>query len=611
MRLIFIEIYHELRYLYIFLRILGFKIYYLNIETIDKNISDQNYKNLILYYKNKKIYLLDLINETSKNFTAEIFDNDFNGQTYHFNKKILDSRLKEKLYKNFNIDIPREKFEIYMSSILQSNIQRKFQSLGSIINYWCSYNVSEHKTIIIINNLSDYFICLNDKNIKIQYYPLSFINFFFKKINLCINFCKKKFLVKKNKKKIIDKNFLPKKNINSKYLYIFHKSTVYANLFKKDLFFFNNDKFLSKENVLSVLYNNNNEGIINILNISLYKKIFFLFKVINFFIRLFFSNMSLNNLALTILYSKIFYRFLVFSYNLEKFKNVETAFIDWDTHCPKELILALELKKITTICVQERSIQSQYKYFYNIICDIFLSSVPNMKNIFLQKPFSRVNNVIEYGNYRQDHFFNDKYDQLIAKKFNISKDDITVVLFLHHTENKYKDQLNKPALNWDNQLYILNEIFALFSEIKNLKIIFRFKNIEWIKNNKFQEIISKIERTNNMFIDKDYETSFFSYSLARFANVVVGPHSSILDELIEAGFENVLILDYGYRIKSIVRNLKYENTKFICKNSNDLQNRLKIILNDKKSLNFKNNLLQQQISYKDKLYEILKKKIIL
>ena len=62
--------------------------------------------------------------------------------------------------------------------------------------------------------------------------------------------------------------------------------------------------------------------------------------------------------------------------------------------------MALELNGIQTICAQERSIQSKYKYFYNIICDTFLSSVPNMDKIFMEKPFSKVNKVIDFGNYR-------------------------------------------------------------------------------------------------------------------------------------------------------------------------------------------------------------------
>ena len=95
-------------------------------------------------------------------------------------------------------------------------------------------------------------------------------------------------------------------------------------------------------------------------------------------------------------------------------------------------------------------------------------------------------------------------------------------------------------------------------------------------NNTFKNILNKIKNSDNFYIDKEYSKSFFSYSLARNADIVIGPHSSILDELIEAKFDNLLIFDYGYKIKSI-ENL---NTKIniYAKNSSEF-NKVKFSIN--------------------------------
>ena len=324
------------------------------------------------------------------------------------------------------------------------------------------------------------------------------------------------------------------------------------------------------------------------------------------FIALVARGISLKNIAVAILYSKIYFRFEIFRLNLLLFKNLKAAFIDWDTNCPKELILLFEINNVKTICVQERSIQSCYKYFYNVICDNFLSSVSQMKEIFLNKPYSSVNNVIEYGSYREDYFFDKKYDKLITKKYRINKDQKTIVIFAHHAETSIFNQANNLITNWDNHYYFLNETFEILSKLENIRVIYRIKHLDWIKIDKFQNIINKIKSNENMFIDNEYEKSFFSYYLARFADIAIGPHSSLLDELIQSGFKNVLIMDYGYKIKSIVKKLKYEGSDFLCENRNIFMHKLNVLLNNNENLNLKNNKIRQKHFYKDKLYKILK-----
>lgn len=608
MRLIFIEIYHEIRFFYYFLKLIGFEIYFFEIRTFKKNLTDQKYLNLINNYKKKGIKFVDFLNEEKKDLIYENFDNDFTGETFQLNNELLSDQKLQNLFRNFNINISETKFSLYIRSILQSNIQRKFHSISSILDHWLKSNFSTKKSVIVLNDLNNFFLNINDKKIKFIYFPF---NFFYSSIDIVLKIFRffKKILTKLN----IQKPYLKlkkqtKPNLNSKYIYIFHKSTNYANLFNKDLFFFEHDKYLSNNNMTSILYDDNNENIFNILQIPLKKKIIFNLKTSLFFFKSFFFEISLKNIAISLLFSKIYFRFLSFKFNLEKFNNLEVAFIDWDTNCPKELIMALELNHVHTICAQERSIQSQYKYFYNIICDTFLSSVLNMDKIFLEKPFSKVNRVIEYGNYRQDYFFDTKNDEFIKKKFSINENDLVVVLYLNHTENNFKDQVHNPITNWNNHLFFLNETYEYLNNKKRTKVIYRFKNIDWINIEKFKETISKIENTENMYIDKEYNKSYFSYSLARVADIVIGPHSSILDELIQVGFTDVLIMDYGYKLKSMLKKFNIHQN-YLCENKKEFSSKLNLLLNKSEYINFKNNRLKQELSYKDKLYHILKKKI--
>ena len=136
MRLIFIEIYHEIRFIYYFLKLIGFEIYFLKIKTFKKNLSDQKYLNLINNYKKKGIEFIEFLNEDSEDLIYENFDNDFTGETLKLNKKLLNDKNLKNLFKNFNINLSEDKFNLYIRSILQSNIQNKFHTISTILDHW-------------------------------------------------------------------------------------------------------------------------------------------------------------------------------------------------------------------------------------------------------------------------------------------------------------------------------------------------------------------------------------------------------------------------------------------------------------------------------------------
>lgn len=609
MRIVFIELYYELRFFYYFLSFIGFEVHFFKILFLRKNINNKFFINKIENLKKRKIFLIDIVEQEKNSFNFENFDNDFNGKTLELNYHLLQEKIINILFSSFKVKISKNKFEIYMRAILQANIQTQYQNIGSKLNYWFNNN-NNKKNFLIFTNFSNFFLNFDNENIIKIYFPINFIIFPF---NLSIKILRKLIYLFQKSEQIYTENQNTNKqiyksniNYNSKYLYVLHKSMMFGKLYKKQLFYFENDESLSEKEMSSVLYNDNNEDIFNLLEVPKKKNIIYFFKSIILLIKIFHKEISLKSMAIALMFSKIYLRFQIFQFNLKLFKNLQTVFIDWDTHCPKELILAFETNEIKSVCVQERSIQSSYRYFYNIICDTFLSSVPLMDQIFKNKPLSKVNQVIEFGNYRKDYLFNDKHDEFIKQKFKINETEKIILLYAHHTNNNISDQLNELITNWDNHLDFMKSTYDVLNRKKNIKVIYRFKNINWLHLDKFQNIITQIEKNENMFIDKEYSKSFFSYSLARFAHIVIGPHSSILDELIDSGFKNVIIYDYGYKIKSIVEKLKYKGTDYLCKNNEDLENKINKILSKSKNTNFIDSKIKHENSYKEKLYRILK-----
>ena len=135
MRIVFTEIYYEIRLLYYFLSLLGFKISYFKLA-FKKKVENSIYLKSINELKAKNINYVDLIEESKESFNFEHFDNDFEGSTVNLNENLLNNDLIKKLYKSFNINISFSKFKIYMQSILQGNIQKQFHIFGSQLDYW-------------------------------------------------------------------------------------------------------------------------------------------------------------------------------------------------------------------------------------------------------------------------------------------------------------------------------------------------------------------------------------------------------------------------------------------------------------------------------------------
>ena len=122
-------------------------------------MSDQKYLNLINNYKKKGIEFIEFLNEDSEDLIYENFDNDFTGETLKLNKKLLNDKNLKNLFKNFNINLSEDKFNLYIRSILQSNIQNKFHTISTILDHWLKNNFSEKKSVIVLNQLNNFFKC--------------------------------------------------------------------------------------------------------------------------------------------------------------------------------------------------------------------------------------------------------------------------------------------------------------------------------------------------------------------------------------------------------------------------------------------------------------------
>ncbi|PJZ36151.1 hypothetical protein CH354_15945 [Leptospira levettii] len=497
----------------------------------------------------------------------------------------LDKKLKhfefEKLGNLFpNVKNLDEKVSIYLLDF----VALKLTSLGSKLIFWHE-NYPDRKIIFISFSFDDLAIPKLPDNCLRLVIPipgiLSVFPFVLKVIFRI--FSKLRSLVSFKPK--LQGKFRPESHFDwgiYEHVYVTHSGLKYGSLYEKSLYYTETDPFFEPKNLVHFDYSGYNSpsedlpwfkltpakklGVKDVVFISL-KLVF----VLNFL------SIKLSSLPLKIRILILALKFRAHRIDLGQFKQLKRAYIDYDILCPKSLILAFESYNILTIGVQERYISAYYKSTTVILDQYLISSnesrlvMERSRNYLFAKSFP-------VGQYRTDEFF---------RKFpNISNEDSVgiykkriLVLGFHSDMTWIESQVN-PLLNWQAQEHFLDEIMTLASEFKDSLFTLRYKLIDWLELPFFSQIKNRLKEFQNIKISKEYGISFYSYYLVKNSDIVIGKHTSLLDEAISIG-KPTLVHDYSHNIKSVICDtFDYFGSRVICKNFDSFKERFRLLVED-------------------------------
>ena len=562
------------------LSLLKFKVYYLYIEEKTKLKKEEIASKL----KKNNIYPLPI--EFEKKISPELNYSlcDPEEFTYKKNIKIAPDKIIRKYCDLFSIN--KEKI-IKIRLLIQDFIGNKQLEVGSILATWSA--LYESKKILYVSfKFTCFYIPDTKNNVSKIIIPIDLFNYLGKIIKkIFLTF----FNFKNNEGEYLKNLNLNqkcnKKHENKKVAFVVHKGLVYGSkdhiIFEKSLYYTSDkNSCFNKYNILHLDYENFLSSDQNLLWFCLKKEktsntqIFL--KVLLASVKTLYLIKNWSQFLGWLLCMQQYSRYLRYCEVVKKFKNLKLALIDYDYLCPKTLLLAFEKNNIKTAATQERFITIFKPIFYNIMLDTYFVASEYVVNFLKQSKFHDIKNIISVGQYRSDYISLCK--KIVPEEIQEAKNKgkkIVVALGFHTTENWFESYIT-PTTNWAAQINFLEDIIKLSKLLNNVFIVLRYKELDWVNNEYFNEIINKIINCENIIISKNYSEDRHSYKLCANANLIIAKHTSLGDECLANGIP-VLFHEYTHNTKKYISDaFDYLSSEIMCYNFEELLEKSKSLL---------------------------------
>ena len=574
----------------------------------------------------QKVYFIELPknyhNKKSINFLKLLGLNWLNFQDYHIKETASIGKEAMMLQKDLGSCIDKINIANYFKDMLcekgcNKNDLKSFalSNMGVFCREFCTVikfidylKKNEKSKFIIIGQFPPILKKVFNNKIKGKakfFNIISFAIFYgiFKKIFMKILLLITKFF----KKKIISNNN-EKVNLKKyKTIYFPHQGIYYGNIYKKDHFYskeinsnfhFSNILHISTDSITTSLgkdyYKKNNVTEINFNSlgkISLKEIIFDSLKIIPRFY--FFSKDSFRTI--------IFFIGLWFSIKnslirLNSLPNAQSAIFGYDLLSPRDIAIACEIKKIKTVSTQERflSVWESDSFF---ILDHYLTINKKAEEQISAEHFGSIKKMKSIGPIRGDLIINN------LDTHKNMRDSMVLVLDSHSHTNYYKNGLRKFA-NWhDNYLFYM-DILRLSEENKNIKFIIKGKYYDFMDLSYFSKIKKLINESSNVEIFKISEQDNSAYTLMPKTGLIISRHTSAVDEILFKKLPLILYDSMGY--PSTFFNY---GKSLVVKNYDQLEEKFNLWKKD--SNGFKKNILEETKKYlhpynvDDKVYDFL------
>ena len=253
------------------------------------------------------------------------------------------------------------------------------------------------------------------------------------------------------------------------------------------------------------------------------------------------------------LFVVILYNYILIMNNikrLEKITKLRIVLVGYDILFPPQLALACKMKKISTVAVQERMISAWWaspflmEHYFVYGGETSRALEKRCKDLIINK--------YESGPIRlSNHYDAAKKTQYLNSSLPLYKWRV-LVLDNPSEADFYKDG-RRMAHNWSNILRFYQDILRLCTVFPQAHFMIKGKNFDFINIPYFSDVVSKLNKTTNCMIVKDFVkwTPFTSVSVS---DIAIAMHTSLGDEMLALGkpviFYNLFafpsqIFDYG------------------------------------------------------------------
>jgi len=337
----------------------------------------------------------------------------------------------------------------------------------------------------------------------------------------------------------------------SKVLFVPHQNNKYGNLYTTEhLFSQVRSSILHKSNMGIITYDDSSlEGFAKTVSLKSHLNPKEMKLIADIYLRLFFSKFRyiLNPAEWYIV--RMSGRAILCSKRISvEYPSAKIAILGYDIQVPDYLVLALDNSGIETVATMERPAAAVSREM--ALCSKTLFVPSEYFSFLIDNCIScAVNDLVPIGMWRTDLLV-ERLKSDTTNEAEIQR--LLCVVLPYHTPPD--NSLSNIDLVVSEQAFkhFLCDVIKLASIHPEIDFIIRGKNADWTTLDSYSEIYRVIFDSNNIEVSQNYEVLNESYNLCARADIIVGKHTSLIDEALSVSIPCV-IHDYTHNTKSVIR----------------------------------------------------------
>lgn len=337
----------------------------------------------------------------------------------------------------------------------------------------------------------------------------------------------------------------------SKVLFVPHQNNKYGNLYATDhLFSQARASVLHKSNMGIITYDDSSlEGFAKTVRLKSHLNPKELKLIAEIYLRLFFIKFRyiLNPAEWYIV--RMSARAVLCSKRISaEFPSAKIAILGYDIQVPDYLVLGLDNSGIETVATMERPAAAVSREM--ALCSKTLFVPSEYFSLLIDNSIScAVSELLPIGMWRTDLLV-ERLKSDTTNEVEIQR--LLCVVLPYHTPTDNSLSNIDLVVSEQASKHFLCDVIKLASIHPEIDFIIRGKNADWTTLDSYSEIYKEILNSNNIEVSQDYEVLNESYNLCARADLIVGKHTSLIDEALSVNIPCV-IHDYTHNTKSVIR----------------------------------------------------------
>lgn len=239
--------------------------------------------------------------------------------------------------------------------------------------------------------------------------------------------------------------------------------------------------------------------------------------------------------------SKIFFKINLYLNYLKNLRKLKLVLITMETEFSQELSLALSIRNIQIVAVQDRFLLPFGPNCTTILDHYFVMGEFVKNYLYEHQNRFYTRNIHLLGNIKTDALYN--YHEEIPTKYKAIKNHSKIVLILDFLmAHDFISSHFHDEANWTNGIKFYQDLYLLAQQFPNIHFVLKGKDNSNYAIPGIMPYFTQLEALNNFTIEKDLEI-YKPHVLGRIADAALCLYTSMADELLAFGTP-VFIYDF-------------------------------------------------------------------